>query len=216
MEEINIQIANELQKLSDVGLQNLGDQTFFIVKAYYESELDNVYIYDAEIINVGEFIRNNFKASEPKKEKLVLNKRGAVLGFFRGFERAFGRNLYWVENYTSYFGNPINSNFQYSSDMAPKELILIDTKDVRPLVVFETLNPKKDRFGEDVVEDGKVVYHLTDYKVMSLKEVKEHKQKLVSIANITGEADERTYYMVEYINKKMYKKLNDEKDKYFS
>lgn len=216
MEEINIQIANELQKLSDVGLQNLGDQTFFIVKAYYESELDNVYIYDAEIINVGEFIRNNFKASEPKKEKLVLNKRGAVLGFFRGFERAFGRNLYWVENYTSYFGNPINSNFQYSSDMAPKELILIDTKDVRPLVVFETLNPKKDRFGEDVVEDGKVVYHLTDYKVMSLKEVKEHKQKLVSIANITGEADERTYYMVEYINKKMYKKLNDEKDNYFS
>ena len=216
MEELNIKIAKELQALSDVSLQNLGDQSFFIVNAYYESEFDNVYIYDAEIINIGEFIKNNFKIGETKKEKLVLNKRGAVLGFFRGYEKAFGKTMYWVENYTSYLGNPINSNFQYSTDMLPKEEILIDTKDVRPIVVFETLIPKKDYFGEDVIEDGKTVYKLSEYKVMSLKEVKKHKQKLVSIANITGEIDERTYYMVEYVNKKLYSKLNNNNDKYFS
>ena len=98
MEELNIKIAKELQNLSDVSLQNLGDQTFFIVSAYEESELENLLIYDAEIINVGEFIKNNFKLPEIKKEKLVLNKRGAVLGFYKGTEIACGKIMCWVEN----------------------------------------------------------------------------------------------------------------------
>ena len=216
MEELNIKIAKELQKLSDIGLQNLGDQTFFIVSAYEESELENLLIYDAEIINVGEFIKNNFKLPEIKKEKLVLNKRGSVLGFYKGTEIAFGKIMCWVENYSSYLSNQINSNFQYSTDMLPKEHILIDANAVCPVILFQTLNPKKNYFGEDVIEDGKVVYDLTDFKILTKKEANDYKKRLVSIANITGEADERTYYMLEYINRERYKKLDKPNDKILS
>ncbi len=216
MEELNIKIAKELQNLSDVSLQNLGDQTFFIVSAYEESELENLLIYDAEIINVGEFIKNNFKLPEIKKEKLVLNKRGAVLGFYKGTEIAFGKIMCWVENYSSYLSNQINSNFQYSTDMLPKEHILIDANAVCPVILFQTLNPKKNYFGEDVIEDGKVVYDLTDFKILTKKEANDYKKRLVSIANITGEADERTYYMLEYINRERYKKLDKPNDKILS
>lgn len=216
MEELNIKIAKELQKLSDIGLQNLGDQTFFIVSAYEESELENLLIYDAEIINVGEFIKNNFKLPEIKKEKLVLNKRGSVLGFYKGTEIAFGKIMCWVENYSSYLSNQINSNFQYSTDMLPKEHILIDANAVCPVILFQTLNPKKNYFGEDVIEDGKVVYDLTDFKILTKKEANDYKKRLVSIANITGEADERTYYMLEYINRERYKKLDKPNDRILS
>ena len=216
MEELNIKIAKELQNLSDVSLQNLGDQTFFIVSAYEESELENLLIYDAEIINVGEFIKNNFKLPEIKKEKLVLNKRGSVLGFYKGTEIAFGKIMCWVENYSSYLSNQINSNFQYSTDMLPKEHILIDANAVCPVILFQTLNPKKNYFGEDVIEDGKVVYDLTDFKILTKKEANDYKKRLVSIANITGEADERTYYMLEYINRERYKKLDKPNDKILS
>lgn len=216
MEELNIKIAKELQKLSDIGLQNLGDQTFFIVSAYEESELENLLIYDAEIINVGEFIKNNFKLPKIKKEKLVLNKRGSVLGFYKGTEIAFGKIMCWVENYSSYLSNQINSNFQYSTDMLPKEHILIDANAVCPVILFQTLNPKKNYFGEDVIEDGKVVYDLTDFKILTKKEANDYKKKLVSIANITGEADERTYYMLEYINRERYKKLDKPNDRILS
>lgn len=216
MEELNIKIAKELQKLSDVGLQNLGDQTFFIVSAYEESELENLLIYDAEIINVGEFIKNNFKLPEIKREKLVLNKRGSVLGFYKGTEIAFGKIMCWVENYSSYLSNQINSNFQYSTDMLPKEHILIDANAVCPVILFQTLNPKKNYFGEDVIEDGKVVYDLTDFKILTKKEANDYKKRLVSIANITGEADERTYYMLEYINRERYKKLDKPNDRILS
>ena len=216
MEELNIKIAKELQNLSDVSLQNLGDQTFFIVSAYEESELENLLIYDAEIINVGEFIKNNFKLPEIKKEKLVLNKRGSVLGFYKGTEIAFGKIMCWVENYSSYLSNQINSNFQYSTDMLPKEHILIDANAVCPVILFQTLNPKKNYFGEDVIEDGKVVYDLTDFKILTKKEANDYKKRLVSIANITGEADERTYYMLEYINRERYKKLDKPNDRILS
>lgn len=213
MEKIIKIIAKELQNLSDVGLQNLGNQSFFIVNAFYESEINNVFIYDAEIVNIGEFLNNNFKIYETKKEKLVLNKRGSVLGFLRGSEIAFGRNLLWVENYSSYLSNGVNSNFQYSTDDLPKEEILLDTKNLKPIVMFETLTPKIDQFGDDVTEDGKVVYDLKEYDVISLKDVEDYKNKLIEIAKITNEIDERTYYRVEYINRKLFEKINNNKDK---
>ena len=122
----------------------------------------------------------------------------------------------WVENYSSYLSNQINSNFQYSTDMLPKEHILIDANAVCPVILFQTLNPKKNYFGEDVIEDGKVVYDLTDFKILTKKEANDYKKRLVSIANITGEADERTYYMLEYINRERYKKLDKPNDRILS
>ena len=84
------------------------------------------------------------------------------------------------------------------------------------LYFFKHRNQKKNYFGEDVIEDGKVVYDLTDFKILTKKEANDYKKRLVSIANITGEADERTYYMLEYINRERYKKLDKPNDRILS
>lgn len=204
MQDIINLVAKSLQNLTDTELKNLGAQSFFIVNAYHNCDLENCYVYDAEIVNIGKFLENNFKIDEFEKVQLLLNKRGAILGFYKGQKDGYAL----VENYRCYLGNPVNSNFQYSTENLPKEIILLCAKTAQPLMLFETLIPQKDEFNRDILDDnGKTLYQLKEFDMMLKNEIEDYKQSIIIAMKEGGLFDERTLYRTRFVTLEEYDKI---------
>ncbi len=191
MENLGYKIANELQKLSDVELQNLGNQSIYIVSAYYKNKCNNLFLYDAEIVFVGDYIENNFKVNKILKEKLVLNKRGTILGIYKGKKVVDNKICFWIENYSYYNSNPINANLQYSTKNEKKEAILLNTKFLSPYVVFETIKIDKCK---------NVVENINNSEIVLERDLENYKKELVKNDNI--KIDNNTFYKTQYLTKK--------------
>ena len=166
MEQLGYKIANELQNLSDVELQYLGNQSIYVVSAYYKAKCNNLFLYNAEIVFVGDYIKNNFKVENTKKEILVLNKRGTILGIYRGKKIVDGKVCFWIENYSFYNSNPINSSLQYSSKNDKQDAILFNTKLLSPYLLFKMVQFEKTDNDYNFNDDFEIVLekNLDDYK----------------------------------------------------
>ena len=207
MQEIINDIASNLQALSDEEIKNLGSQSFYILNAYGEEDIENCFIYDAEIINIGEFLKNNFKIIKTSKEKLVLNKRGAILGFFRGKHIIKNKTYLLVVNYRSYLGNAINSKFQFTTIDEQKESVIIEAQKTQPIMVFEALFPKKD--GQKLVldENNNQVYDIKELGVMQKNEIETFKENFIKSLEENNILDEKIMYNIRFLTEQEINKL---------